>query len=285
MSKGAKRLLADSIAIIIGCALTALGLSVFTVPNNIAPGGVSGIATALSSLIGIPVGTLSLVLNIPLMAVALKRLGLKPLAKTIAATVLLSAFIDLFALWLPGYTNNELLAALAGGGFMGVGLGLLLTRGISTGGTDLIGLMLFKMRPGFSMGQLLMAIDTLVVIFAVVVFRDIEVALYSVVALFVTSKTIDAIQEGLDHAKVIYIITDREEDLLNRIAHEMGRGVTVLPARGGFTGKDKTVLMTIARRNEVAMTLQAVRTIDPRAFTIISDATEVHGEGFKEGED
>lgn len=285
MSKGAKRLLADSIAIIIGCALTALGLSVFTVPNNIAPGGVSGIATALSSLIGIPVGTLSLVLNIPLMAVALKRLGLKPLAKTIAATVLLSALIDLFALWLPGYSNNELLAALAGGGFMGVGLGLLLTRGISTGGTDLIGLMLFKMRPGFSMGQLLMAIDTLVVIFAVVVFRDIEVALYSVVALFVTSKTIDAIQEGLDHAKVIYIITDREEDLLNRIAHEMGRGVTVLPARGGFTGKDKTVLMTIARRNEVAMTLQAVRTIDPRAFTIISDATEVHGEGFKEGED
>ncbi len=285
MSKGGRRLLADSIAIIIGSALTALGLSVFTVPNNIAPGGVSGIATALSTLIGVPVGTLSLVLNIPLMAVALKRLGLKPLAKTIVATVLLSVFIDLFAVWLPGYTNNELLAALMGGGFMGVGLGLLLTRGISTGGTDLIGLMLFKLRPGFSMGQLLMAIDTLVVIFAVVVFREIEVALYSVVALFVTSKTIDAIQEGVDHAKVIYIITDQEEALLNRIAHEMGRGVTVLPARGGFSGKDKTVLMTIARRNEVALTLQAVRMIDPRAFTIISDATEVHGEGFKEGED
>ncbi len=285
MSKGGRRLLADSIAIIIGSALTALGLSVFTVPNNIAPGGVSGIATALSTLIGVPVGTLSLVLNIPLMAVALKRLGLKPLAKTIVATVLLSIFIDLFAVWLPGYTNNELLAALMGGGFMGVGLGLLLTRGISTGGTDLIGLMLFKLRPGFSMGQLLMAIDTLVVIFAVVVFREIEVALYSVVALFVTSKTIDAIQEGVDHAKVIYIITDQEEALLNRIAHEMGRGVTVLPARGGFSGKDKTVLMTIARRNEVALTLQAVRMIDPRAFTIISDATEVHGEGFKEGED
>ena len=172
-----------------------------------------------------------------------------------------------------------------GGGFMGVGLGLLLIRGISTGGTDLIGLMLFKMRPGFSMGQLLMAIDTLVVLFAVIVFRDIEVALYSFVALFVTSKTIDAIQEGVDHAKVIYIVTDKEQELLDRIAQEMGRGVTVLPARGGFTGKDKTVLMTIARRNEVSMTLQAVRAIDPRAFTIISDATEVHGEGFKEGED
>lgn len=285
MSKGAKRLLVDSIAIIIGSVLTALGLSVFTVPNNIAPGGVSGIATALATLIGVPVGTLSFVLNIPLMAVALKRLGLKPLAKTIAATVLLSIFIDLFAMWMPGYTNNELLAAIMGGCFMGIGLGLLLTRGISTGGTDLIGLMLFKMRPGFSMGQLLMAIDTLVVIFAVVVFREIEVALYSVVTLFVTSKVIDAIQEGLDHAKVIYIITDQEEALLNRLAHEMGRGVTVLPARGGFTGKDKTVLMTIARRNEVAITLQTVRMIDPRAFTIISDATEVHGEGFKEGED
>ena len=285
MSKRAKHLFVDSIAIIIGSALTALGLSVFTVPNNIAPGGVSGIATALATLIGVPVGTLTLILNVPLMAVALKRLGFRPLAKTIVATVLLSVFIDLFALWLPGYTNNILLAALMGGGFMGVGLGLLLIRGISTGGTDLIGLMLFKMRPGFSMGQLLMAIDTLVVLFAVIVFRDIEVALYSFVALFVTSKTIDAIQEGVDHAKVIYIVTDKEQELLDRIAQEMGRGVTVLPARGGFTGKDKTVLMTIARRNEVSMTLQAVRAIDPRAFTIISDATEVHGEGFKEGED
>lgn len=149
---------------------------------------------------------------------------------------------------------------------------------------DLIGLMLIKRGPALSLGQLLMLIDTAVVLFAVAVFRNIEVALYSMVTLFVVSKTIDAIQQGVDHAKVIYIVTDQTDALVQKLAHEMGRGVTILPARGAFTGKEKTMLMTIARRSEVALTLQTVRALDPRAFTILSDATEVHGEGFKEFE-
>lgn len=282
MRKEHKGLLLDIVVIIIGSAITALGLAVFTVPNQIAPGGISGVATAIAHLISVPVGTLTLLLNIPLMIVAWRRLGLKPLAKTIAATVLLSVAIDVFGLLIPGYTNNTLLAAVMGGGLIGAGLGLMLIRGISTGGTDLIGLMLIKRGPGFSLGQLLMLIDTAVVLFAVAVFRNIEVALYSMVTLFVISKTIDAIQQGVDHAKVIYIVTDQTDALVQKLAHEMGRGVTILPARGAFTGKEKAVLMTIARRSEVALTLQTVRAMDPRAFTILSDATEVHGEGFKE---
>ena len=284
MRKEHKKLLLDMVVIIIGSAITALGLAVFTVPNQIAPGGISGVATAISHLISVPVGTLTLLLNIPLMIVAWRRLGIKPLAKTIVATVLLSIGIDVFGLLIPGYTNNTLLAAVMGGGLIGAGLGLLLIRGISTGGTDLIGLMLIKRGPALSLGQLLMLIDTAVVLFAVVVFRNIEVALYSMVTLFVVSKTIDAIQQGVDHAKVIYIVTDQTEALVQKLAHEMGRGVTILPARGAFTGKEKTMLMTIARRSEVALTLQTVCALDPRAFTILSDATEVHGEGFKEME-
>ena len=284
MRKEHKKLLLDSIIIVIGSALTALGLAVFTVPNQIAPGGISGVATAISHLISVPVGTLSLLLNVPLMIVAWRRLGIKPLAKTIVATVLLSIGIDVFGLLIPGYTNNTLLAAVMGGGLIGAGLGLMLIRGISTGGTDLIGLMLIKRGPALSLGQLLMLIDTAVVLFAVAVFRNIEVALYSMVTLFVVSKTIDAIQQGVDHAKVIYIVTDQTDALVQKLAHEMGRGVTILPARGAFTGKEKTMLMTIARRSEVALTLQTVRALDPRAFTILSDATEVHGEGFKEFE-
>lgn len=285
MHKENRRLLMDAVSILIGSALTALGLSVFTVPNQIAPGGISGVATAIAYLVKLPVGTLTLLFNIPLMIVAWRRLGIKPLVKTIVATVLLSVLIDVFALLVPGYINNKLLAAVMGGGLIGAGLGMLLVRGISTGGTDLIGLMLFKISPGLSMGQLLMVIDTAVVLFAVAVFRNIEVALYSVVTLFVTSKAIDAIQQGVDHAKVIYIVTDQTEPLIQRLALEMGRGVTILPARGGFTGKEKAVLMTIARRSEVSPTLQTIRALDPRAFTILSDATEVHGEGFKETED
>lgn len=282
MDQKRKSLLFDIGAIIAGCALIALGLSAFTIPNRIAPGGLSGIATAISYLTGLSVGTLALILNVPLFLIAWRRLGFKPLVKTLIATVLLSVLIDLFRLVLPQYTKNVLFAALLGGVCIGAGMGVLLARGISTGGTDLISLLVHRGKPIFSMGQLLIAIDTAVVLLAVIVFRDIEVALYSVFTLVIASKTVDAIQQGVDHAKVIYIVTECADALTKRLAQEMGRGITVLPAHGGFTGKEKAMLMTIARRSEVHDTLLVVREIDPSAFTILSDATAVYGEGFKD---
>lgn len=281
MQKASVKYFLDALILVIGSGLVALGLSMFTIPNDIAPGGVSGISTALSHIVKMPVGMLMLIFNIPLLVLAWRRLGLKPLAKTFTATILLSFGIDIFSVILPGYTNNMLLASLMGGVVMGAGLGILLSRGISTGGTDLLGLMLVKLHHGLSMGQLLMLIDTAIVLFAALVFKNIEVALYSLVTLFITSKTIDAIQQGVDHAKVVYIVTTQADALLKRLAQEMGRGVTVLPALGGFTGEAKSVLMTIARRSEVSLTLQVIRELDPCAFTILSDATSVHGEGFK----
>lgn len=282
MRNRTKTMLMDAVCILVGCALIALGLSVFTIPNRIAPGGISGVATAISHLFHIRVGTLTLLLNIPLLLLAWKRMGIKPLIKTIAATVLLSVLIDAFSLLLPAYNNNALLAALTGGVLTGGGMGILLIRGISTGGTDLIGLLIYSSKPRFSMGQILMVIDVLVVLFAVVVFRDLDVALYSIVTIAVASKAIDTLQQGIDKAKVIYIVTDMPEAILAKLADEMGRGVTVLPAKGGFSKKEKAVLMTIARRSEVSSTLQVARAIDPRAFTIVSDATAVYGEGFKD---
>lgn len=281
MKKNNRALLLDSLFILLGSALTAMGIAVFTAPNQIAPGGISGIATVFSYVTDLPVGLLSLLCNVPLMLIAWRKLGLSALSKTMAATVLLSIGIDLFTGILPPYQNNTLLAALTGGALAGAGMGLLLVRGISTGGTDLIGLMLHQRRPTLSMGQLLMIIDTAVVIFAVIVFQDIEVALYSGITILVTSKCIDVIQQGVDHAKIIYIVTDQAEAFLERMAHQMGRGVTVLPARGGFTGKEKAMLMTIARRSEISSTLQMINELDPDAFTILFDATEVRGEGFK----
>lgn len=281
MQKASVKYFLDALILIIGSGLVALGLSMFTIPNDIAPGGVSGISTALSHIVKMPVGMLMLIFNIPLLVLAWRRLGLKPLAKTFTATILLSFGIDIFSVILPGYTNNMLLASLMGGVVMGAGLGILLSRGISTGGTDLLGLMLVRLHHGLSMGQLLMLIDTAIVLFAALVFKNIEVALYSLVTLFITSKTIDAIQQGVDHAKVVYIVTTQADALLKRLAQEMGRGVTVLPALGGFTGEAKSVLMTIARRSEVSLTLQVIHELDPCAFTILSDATSVHGEGFK----
>lgn len=281
MKQSARAWFFDIVTILLGCASVAAGLVLFTIPNNIAPGGVSGLATALAYISPITVGIWTLLLNIPLIVLSWWRLGLRPLIKTVLATLLLSLLIDIFTLILPPYTNNILLASVLGGVLCGVGMGMIFVRGATTGGTDLISLLLNRVFPNVSVGSLLLVVDAMVVLFAVFVFRDIEVALYSIVTIFATTRTIDAIMQGVDHAKVIYIVTERGEEILSLIAGELGRGVTVLQGRGGYTRRDKNVLMLVTRRNMFAQTLKAVKLADNHAFIFVTDATEVHGEGFK----
>lgn len=271
----------DVFAFVIGSAMVAAGLVLFTIPNDIAPGGVSGLATALAFLSPVSVGIWTLILNIPLIGLAWWKLGFRPLAKTILATLLLSGFIELFSRILPPYSNNVLLASVLGGVLCGVGMGVIFVRGATTGGTDLISLLLNRAFPNLSVGSLLLIVDATVVVFAVFVFRNIEVALYSIVTIFVTTRTIDAIMQGVDHAKVIYIVTEHGDDILALLAEELGHGVTVLQGRGGYTRRDKHMLILVVRRNSFAQTLKAVKQIDKEAFIFVTDATEVHGEGFK----
>ena len=273
----------DAVILILGSALVAAGLSMFTAPNDIAPGGVSGLATALAYLVGdrISIGLWTFLLHVPLVIVAWRKLGFRPLARTAVATVLLSLFIDLFTAVLPHYTNNILLAACFGGALCGAGMGLLFVRGASTGGTDLLSLLLNRAFPNLSVSRLLLFVDAGVVVFAVCVFRNIEVALYSFVTIFVTTKIIDSIMQGVDYAKVIYIVTESGEDMRKTLTAETECGVTVLSARGGFTGREKQLLMVITRRSEFAQTLGLVKSIDKTAFIFVTNATEVHGEGFK----
>jgi len=283
LNKTVKNRVFDAGAVLIGTAAVAAGLAVFTIPNDIAPGGVSGLATALAELFGhrIGIGTLTLLLNVPLFLLAWRVLGLRPLLATLAATVTLSVFIDLFCAILPTYTNNVLLAAGLGGVLCGAGMGLLFVRGASTGGTDLLSLLLHRSFPNLSVSTLLMCADAAVVLLAVIVFRNVEVALYSIVTIYVTSKVIDGIMQGVDFAKVIYVVTEQGEAINARLTTETECGVTVLDARGGYTGRDKQLLMVITRRNEFAETLGLIKSIDKAAFIFISSATEVHGEGFK----
>ena len=279
--QGWKGFLLDLVYSLLGSALVALAVAVFTVPNDIAPGGVSGLATALAAISPISVGVWTLLLNVPLLLAAWRLLGLRPLAFTLLATVLLSVFIDLFGVLLPGYTNNVLLAAVAGGVLSGLGVGVLFLRGISTGGTDLAALLLKKPFPNVPNGIMLLVIDALVVAIAVVVFRDIEVALYSAITIYLASKVIDALAEGVDYAKVIYIITERGEEISRVLNERTDRGTTLLSAMGGYTGKNKHMVVTVTRRNVLAQTLRLIRQTDPAAFTFVTDSTEVHGEGFK----
>ena len=274
-------LLKDLLFSLAGSMLVGLAIAVFTVPNDIAPGGVSGAATALAYISPIRVGVWTLILNVPLMLAALRMQGPRTLMMTLLATVLLSFFIDFFGDVLPGYTNNPLLAAVFGGALSGLGVGILFLRGISTGGTDLAALLLKKLFPNVPSGTLLLVIDAAVVAFAVCIFRDIEVALYSAITIWVSSKVIDALVQGVDYAKVIYTITDHGEEVSRVLNQHTDRGTTLIPAQGGYTGNEKRMVVTVTRRSVLAQTLRLIRETDPNAFTFVMDSTEVHGEGFK----
>lgn len=274
------QVLCDILVCIIGSALVGTALSVFTIPNEIAPGGISGLSTALAYVLGVRVSVLSLVLNIPIMLAAYRLLGKRSFLYTLLSTALLSGFIEL-ASFLPVYTGNILIAAVYGGVLTGIGIGILFLRNITTGGTDLIALMLHKAFPNVPNGTILAVIDGIVVLIAVLVFQKIEVALTSVLTIYFSSKVIDLIAQGVDYAKVIYIVTDKGKELSAVLNSSTDRGNTVIKAFGGYTGAEKQLVITVTRRNVLAQTLQLIHATDPAAFTFVTDSTEVHGEGFK----
>ena len=280
-SLSAKQVVYDLICCLIGSALVGMALSVFTVPNNIAPGGVSGLATALAYVTGIHVSVLTLALNIPILLAAWRSMGKRTFFYTLICTGLLSVFIELAARFLPQYTGNVLIAAVYGGVISGLGMGLLFIRDITTGGTDLLALLLKKIFPNVPNGAMLMCVDIAVVLIAVAIFRDIEVALTSAITIYVTSKVIDTLAQGVEYAKVIYVITDKGAELSAVLNEHTERGNTLIKAFGGYTGTEKQLLITVTRRNVLSQTLHLIKQVDPAAFTFVTNSTEVHGEGFR----
>ncbi len=276
-----KDLALDLLYAVLGSALVGAAVSIFTVPNDIAPGGVSGLATALAYITPIHVSVWNLIMNVPLLLGAWKLLGRHSLIFTLISTALLSLFIELCERLIPGYTNNVLLASVFGGVLSGLGVGILFLRGLSTGGTDLAALMLHKAFPNVPNGTLLLLLDATVVVVAVCIFRDIEVALYSTITIYVSSKVIDALAQGVDYAKVIYVITSEGGKVNAALCEHTDRGTTVIPAFGGYTNNNKQIIITVTRRNVLSQTLRVIKQADPRAFTFVTDSTEVHGEGFK----
>lgn len=269
----------DYLAVLVGAVLTALALDWFLVPNRIAAGGVSGLATVVFHLFEFKVGLTMLVINVPLFVLSLKFLGARFVARTLFGLVALSFATDLLGFLKP-LTQDALLAALYGGVLSGLGIGITLKWGGSTGGTDLAAILLHRVLKT-SVGQALLIIDLLIIIGAGVAFNSAELAMYAIIALFITSYGIDLVQEGMPYAKSAYIISDRVEEIAQGVMQQMGRGATALRGRGVYTGRDRDVLFVIVARGEIAQLKELVRDIDPRAFVVISDAHEVLGEGFK----
>ncbi|MER2076770.1 YitT family protein [Psychrobacillus psychrotolerans] len=268
----------DYVYVIIGAAIIAIAFNVFLLPNQVASGGVSGISTILKGVFGWAPGLVQYAFNIPLFIAGLIFLGAKFGIKSFVGTLVLPAVVLLTATWEP-WTMNPLLGALFGGISVGLGLGIVFRGGASTGGTDLAAQIITKYM-GFSLGTSVLLIDGLIVLSAAFVF-DIERALYALIALFVTTKTIDLVQLGFSQSKMIYIITNKQDEIRDAIYTEIDRGVTKLPAYGGYTNVERPILMVVAYQTEFTKLKHIIKTIDPAAFVIVSDAYEVLGEGFK----
>ncbi len=264
-----------------GVVLIALGLDLFLIPNKIAAGGVSGIATILYYVIGSPVGLTMLALNVPLFAVGIYRLGLTFGFRSLYGTISLSAAVDFFKVFVSAPTKDPLLASLFGGVLVGLGLGLVFRYRGTTGGTDLAAAIL-RTYTGVNIGQLLFLVDASVVLAAGFVFQSWELALYALITIFVTAWVIDLVQEGISYAKAFFIISDRAEVIADRVIRELGRGATALKGRGLYTDTEREVIFTVVNRSEVGRLKEMVYEADPGAFIIVTDAREVLGEGFKQ---
>ena len=268
--------------IIGGCLIGALAYPWFLVPNHIAPGGLTGLATVLNYLFGWPVGTTSLLMNIPLFLIGYKSMGGGFALRSLVATLLFSLFIDLMPL--ECLTQDPLLGALFGGVLLGAGLGLILRAGATTGGTDMAARMLHKHIPYLSVGLILFAIDGIVVVLAGV-YIHIEHALYAFISIFVSMQVINVVVDGLTTEKACYVITSAYEQVKQQLMDELSRGVTLLSAKGGFSGEERPILLCVVSAQEVARLKSIVRRADDRAFVFISDAHEVLGEGFQKWKD
>jgi uncharacterized membrane-anchored protein YitT (DUF2179 family) len=268
--------------VIVGSVLTALAYNLFFIPNNIAPGGISGLATELHALIHVPVGATIAVINIPLFLIGWKIRGHVFMLRTLAATLLLSLLIDI--VHFPDsiykiFADDILLATVYGGIMMGAGVGLTIRGNATSGGTDLIAIIGNHYMPSVDIAWVLFGVDFLVVAAAAVIFEP-KAALYALAAVFIGSRIVDFIQTGARSAKVLYIISKKSEIITKRILLSLNRGVTILQGRGAFSGKDHDVLFCIVAPAQITPMKKLISEEDPDAFVVVSDVKEVLGEGF-----
>ncbi|MDF2925439.1 MAG: hypothetical protein K0R57_4353 [Paenibacillaceae bacterium] len=264
--------------LLLGSLIIALSFNWFLKPNQVASGGVTGISVLTLHLWGIQPALMQWALNIPLFLLGILFLGRQFGLKTAVGSFVLPLFVLLTQHGEP-LTDNLLLATIYGGIGLGVGLGIVFRGRGSTGGLDLAAQLLHKFT-GISLGIAVAMLDGLVIVAAGFIF-DAEKALFALIGLYVTSKTIDIVQVGFNYAKVAYIISERVDDIAEVVLHDLDRGLTRLNGAGGYTGTERTVLMVVVSQNEVSRLKELVKSVDPAAFIIISEAREVLGKGFK----
>ena len=282
--KKVKNLLMDAVFFLAGSFLFAVSIDTFTAPNQIAAGGLTGVATILNHMFGIPIGTANILMNVPLLIWAYVEMGYQIIIKTVVATIVSSAMIDVMVPYLPQYQGEPLITIVFGGCLAGLGLALILMRGGTTGGTELAANLLSLHIHGFSLGKFIMVIDLVIVLASAVVYQEYESPLYAILVIYITSKVIDAVLYGTDRGtgKVMFIISPKNKEIARRIMDDLERGVTELRSRGAYSGQEGTVLMCAVSRQEVHKIYDIIHEIDINAFIVVNEAGEITGLGIRE---
>ncbi|UCF71457.1 MAG: YitT family protein [candidate division WOR-3 bacterium] len=270
------------LSIIVGGVIFALGYAVFLIPHKIVPGGVSGIAMIIRFLYNTPVGIITILLNIPLFLLALHVLGLQFGVRSIGAIIYTNLLIDflIYQVQIQTPTDNVVLAALYGGILLGIGLGLIFRGGASTGGTDIVG-QIFSRYTNLSVGMWIMIVDFAVITTAGITTHSIELALLGYLALFLSSKVIDLILEGIDYARAAFVVSTRTDEITDQIYEKMKRGVTILDGHSPYSKEKRPVLMCVITKKETPFFRSMIKQVDKDAFVIFTDVFEVVGKGFR----
>ena len=270
------------LVIVLGSAIYATGFSFFLYPNSVVTGGVTGIAMIINYLTQIPVGVLTIIMNIPLFILALRKLGLRFCIGSLVGMILASVFVDILTPLRINATTNVLLAALYGGLIEGAGLGLVYRVGASTGGSDIASKLLRARYPYINLGTIILLVDLVVVLAFAVIFKKFDSVMYSIIAMFVSTRVVDFVLYGVSTSKLCFIITDSTDQVKEAITTTLHRGATILHGEGAYSGLSKEVILCAVKKQQVVELRRLVRSIDENAFIIFATAQEVFGEGFQD---
>lgn len=264
-----------------GNMLYAAGITIFIVPAQFAPGGISGLAATINALTGWPIGAITLAFNLPLILLAARYISKKFVLSTLCAVLVFSFCADVLWQVAPVYTGDGMLAALFGGAVMGVGFGLTIKGGASTGGTDIAGLLILRKYPHLSIGNVLLGFDLLVISTSLLVFRQIESGMYAIICMVVASKIMDRIIYGLDDGKLLLVISSRCEEISQEIMTTFDRSATILTAQGAYSKTPKQLMLSAVDHRQASKAKRMIKALDRDAFALTIPIAHVQGEGWE----
>ena len=274
-----KEVLIDIFVFVMASITFSVGINCFLARNNILNGGFTGIATMLNYLFEIPIGTAIFVMNVPLLLIALKKLGIKFIFRTFLVIGISSIIIDLGA-FLPVYKNDLLLSSIFGGVLSGLSLGIIFMRNATTGGVDIIAKLIKLQYPHITLGKSIFILDAIVIIAGGFIYGNFESMLYASVAIFVSAQVLDYVIFGISRGAMIMIISDKDDEIRNMIINDFNRGVTILKAQGGYSNQDKNVLLCACYDNQAHKLIKKIKSADENAFFIVTQSKQIIGEGF-----